>query len=173
MDWSVDKVSEECSKYKECTKKCTYFDRCIHTFNKNNLTMDQNNPTTMQGEIGNFEVYRKYNCQENFKVNICEVPRELINKAIISLYGFKEDIELKNIIRSALDKFYAQDDICKNESITKLDENKYEFKFDCNDCGSTNRFEEYANSKEVYFYCRYCGKKHKFVLPSEEIEGGN
>ena len=167
MDWSVDKVSEECSKHTECSKKCAYYDRCIHTFNKNNLNMEDNNPSTMQGEISNFEVYRKYNCQENFKVNICEVPKNLINKAIISLYGFKEDIELKNIIKSALDKFYAQEEF-KNVTISKVDNNKYSFKFDCVDCGGTNQFEEYANGKEVYFYCRYCGKKHKFILPDKE-----
>ena len=173
MDWSVDKVSEECAKYSECTKKCGYYDRCIHTFKKNNLNPEENNPATLNSEINGFEVYRNTNNrQENFNVNICEVPNELVNKAIISLFYFKEDTEIKNIIRSSLNKFYTREQN-KNEIIIKLKDNQYHFIFNCLDCNATNDFTDYANGNETFFYCRYCGKKHKFNLTKAEERNKN
>lgn len=162
---TIDSISEECSKHDKCSKSCQFYDTCLAKFNKNKLTMEQNNPSMMQYEINGFQLYHEKgeNTQENFRVNICEVPRDLIIKSYISLYNFTEDIEIKNIMKAALDKFYTQDP-SDEDTIIKLDESKYHFIYDCPDCNGLNDFTDYANGDEVSFYCRYCGKKHQFNL---------
>ena len=163
----ISDMEIECAKHEECTKKCDYYNKCISEFKAKKMNMTDNNPTVLQSEISGFEIYED-NCKENFTVNICEVPKSLIVKSIVSLYSFKEDIEIKNILRSALDKFYPIDN--NDAEIKKVSENKYHFKFECTDCNATNEFEDYVNKDMIFFYCRYCGKKHQFNINKENEE---
>lgn len=163
----INDLEIECAKHDECTKKCKYYKRCVTEFKAKKMSISDSNPTVLQSEINGFEIYGD-NCPENFNINICEVPKELINKSIISLYSFKEDIEIRNILRSALDKFYS---IENNDAvINKISNNKYHFKFECTDCNATNEFEDYVSKDIEFFYCRYCGKKHQFNIKGKNNE---
>ena len=159
----LDKLAYDCEQFGECSKKCKHFNECLATYK---LTGVNNNPSTLSEEISNFEVYDDTpNTQGNFNINICEVPGLLINKAIISQFNSNEDIETRNIISAALNKFVINNIDDKNtSSIIKYDDMKYHFVFNCSDCNSLNDFVDYSLDDEIFFYCRYCGKKHRFNL---------
>ena len=158
-----DKLIFDCDSFGACSKKCEHFNDCL---SKHKLGGVNNNPSTLSGEISNFEdVYDdKPNSPDNFNVNICEVPGLLINKAIISQFNSNEDIEIKNIISAALNKFVIENTTKYPSSIIKYDKMKYHFVFNCSDCNSLNDFVDYSVDDEIFFYCRYCGKQHKFDL---------
>lgn len=160
----IDKKTLDCESFTECTKKCPHYNECLAEF-KIGKQMD-NNPSMISAEIRNFDIYEpeSNNTKDNFIVNICEVPVVLINKALISQFDSKEDIQIKNIISAALNKFITVGDFT-NATIIKYDDMKYHFVFNCDDCNSLNDFVDYAtDNSNIFFYCRYCGKKHRLDL---------
>ena len=161
MSSYMDKKTLDCDM-NECNKKCPHYKDCLAEFKLGGR--GTNNPSTLSAEISNFEIYDNSNTPDNFKVNICEVPGLLINKAIISQFNSKEEPEVKNIITAALNKFVIPNDNDVKSSIIKYDSMKYHFVFNCVDCNGLNDFVDYATDDNVSFYCRYCGKKHKFDL---------
>ncbi len=176
MSSYIAKKALDCEKYDECTKKCPHYNDCLAEF-KIMGSKGNNNPSTLSAEISNFEVYNSNNnssSPDNFKVNICEVPGLLINQAIISQFNSKESPEIRNIISAALNKFVIPNDNDIKSSIIKYDAFKYHFVFNCVDCGGLNDFVDYTVNKDyTFFYCRYCGKKHKFDLSKSINNGGS
>ena len=163
MSSYIDEIASDCEKFTDCSKKCPHYETCITKFGVNEKK--ESNPSTLHGEISNFETYESVdNSRDSMRINICEVPGVILNKAIISQFNSEEDIEIKGIISAALNKFNVIDSSNTETTIIKYDKYKYHFVFKCVDCSGLNDFIDYSMNDHAFFYCRYCGKKHKFDL---------
>lgn len=167
MEKSIEQQIIDCDNTKSCAK-CENYLLCITKYKSKDLTSEKNNPSTLNAEIKRFEfdIYKDENSQEDYKINIAEANQTIINKALISLYQIKENAELVNIIKSALEKFSVEPNNSA-EIFKSKDANRYHLVFECVDCTAINDSTEYINGDSITIYCKYCGKRHKFNINKE------
>ena len=155
------KLLEECENHQGSCGTCNHYKECLNKFPPNS---EKNNPTMLFWEIHNNSGLKYAANDNNFHINICEATEPILNQSIE--ISDRLPNEVKKIVRSGIEKFVASSD--EDATIISLDNNLYHFVFECSDCFAKNDFTDYCMNDEIYFHCRYCGKKHKFILPKKE-----
>ena len=171
MKKSIEQQMIDCDNAKSCVK-CENYLNCVVKYKSKELTNEKNNPSTLNAEIRrfDFDIYKdEQDRQEEYKINIAEASQSIINTALISLFQIKENPELINIIRAALNKFSVEPNNSA-EIFKSKDGNKYHLVFECVDCTSINDSTEYVNGDSITIYCKYCGKRHRFNIKKDKDE---
>lgn len=163
MKIDYDQMLKDCDKHMGSCSLCDHYAECRAKFPEKDK---MNNPSMLFWEIQNNTLSYEPKISNNYIINITEVPEEMLNHNLKIIENLP--LENRKIVQSALEKYVASKQ--EDATISSIKDNMYHFIFKCTDCSAINDFTDYCLNNEVHFHCRYCGKKHRFIINKENKE---